>query len=54
VVFIGGGFPEAHAERLEENTPSRKVFLDYIKRGGKLYAECNGLMYLACGRQVGT
>jgi cobyrinic acid a,c-diamide synthase len=39
---------------LRKNKPFRKVLLDYIKRGGKFYAECNGLMYLACGRQVGT
>jgi len=38
---------------LRKNKPI-KVLLDCIKRGGKLYAECNGLMYLACGRQVGT
>jgi cobyrinic acid a,c-diamide synthase len=31
VVFIGGGFPEAHAERLRKNKPLRKILLDHIK-----------------------
>jgi cobyrinic acid a,c-diamide synthase len=38
---------------LRKNKPI-KVLLDYIRGGGKFYAECNGLTYLACGRQVGT
>ncbi|MFN7106280.1 MAG: cobyrinate a,c-diamide synthase, partial [Pyrobaculum sp.] len=46
VVTIGGGFPEVFAERLEKNRPFRKSLLSYIERGGVLYAECGGLMYL--------
>lgn len=46
VVVVGGGFPEMQAERLEKNRPFRKALLEYIQRGGKVYAECGGLMYL--------
>ncbi|MFN3804684.1 MAG: cobyrinate a,c-diamide synthase [Pyrobaculum sp.] len=46
VAIIGGGFPEIFAERLEKNKPFKKSLLSYIERGGVLYAECGGLMYL--------
>ncbi|ABP50788.1 MAG: hydrogenobyrinic acid a,c-diamide synthase (glutamine-hydrolyzing) [Pyrobaculum arsenaticum] len=46
VLIIGGGFPELLAERLERNKAFRKSLLSYIERGGRLYAECGGLMYL--------
>ncbi|ABL87360.1 cobyrinate a,c-diamide synthase / hydrogenobyrinic acid a,c-diamide synthase (glutamine-hydrolysing) [Pyrobaculum islandicum DSM 4184] len=46
VVFIGGGFPESLAEELERNKPFKSSLLKFIERGGKVYAECGGLMYL--------
>ncbi|CCC81083.1 cobyrinic acid a,c-diamide synthase [Thermoproteus tenax Kra 1] len=46
VVFVGGGFPETSAEELERNRAFRSSLLRYIERGGRLYAECGGLMYL--------
>ena len=46
LVIVGGGFPEVYAERLEKNKSFRKSLLEYIQRGGRVYAECGGLMYL--------
>ncbi len=46
VVFIGGGFPEVFAAELSRNKPLFASLRRYVERGGKLYAECGGLMYL--------
>ncbi|ACB39287.1 cobyrinate a,c-diamide synthase [Pyrobaculum neutrophilum] len=53
VVFVGGGFPETSAEELERNRAFRSALLRYVERGGKLYAECGGLMYLTSSIVVG-
>ncbi len=46
-LFIGGGFPETHMQKLEANTNMRKSITDAINQGLPCYAECGGLMYLA-------
>jgi len=46
-LFIGGGFPEAHMEALEQNVSMRTAVRDAIENGLPVYAECGGLMYLA-------
>lgn len=46
-LFIGGGFPETHMERLENNTAFRQQLRQAIENGLPVYAECGGLMYLA-------
>jgi len=46
VVVIGGGFPEIFAEKLEKNKPFKKWLFSYVEKGGRVYAECGGLMYL--------
>lgn len=46
-LFIGGGFPETHMEKLEANTALRQQLKSAIENGLPTYAECGGLMYLA-------
>ncbi len=44
--FIGGGYPELHAEALAANHAARRGLREAIAAGMPAYAECGGLMYL--------
>jgi cobyrinic acid a,c-diamide synthase len=46
-LFIGGGFPETHAEQLANNIGLKQSIKQAIEQGLPVYAECGGLMYLA-------
>lgn len=46
-LYIGGGFPETHAEQLAANTVFKESLLRSVENGLPVYAECGGLMYLA-------
>jgi cobyrinic acid a,c-diamide synthase len=45
-VYVGGGFPEVHAERLAANAAFRRSLREAAAGGLPVYAECGGLMYL--------
>jgi cobyrinic acid a,c-diamide synthase len=45
-VYIGGGFPEVHAERLAAAAAFRRDLREAAAAGLPVYAECGGLMYL--------
>jgi cobyrinic acid a,c-diamide synthase len=45
-LYIGGGYPERHAAELAANTTATTAIRDFCQRGGAVYAECGGLMYL--------
>ena len=46
-LFIGGGFPEINAKRIEKNKTLMKDVKSFIELGNPCYAECGGLMYLS-------
>ncbi|MBW2567986.1 MAG: cobyrinate a,c-diamide synthase [Deltaproteobacteria bacterium] len=45
-LYIGGGFPETHAEELTQNVKFRQELKALAENGLPIYAECGGLMYL--------
>jgi len=45
-LYIGGGFPETHAELLANNVSFRNSLRLEVENGLPVYAECGGLMYL--------
>jgi cobyrinic acid a,c-diamide synthase len=45
-LYIGGGFPETHADRLSRNQNLRRQIKAKADEGLLIYAECGGLMYL--------
>jgi cobyrinic acid a,c-diamide synthase len=48
-VYIGGGYPELHAEALAANRSMREQIAEFAAAGGAVYGECGGLMYLSSG-----
>jgi cobyrinic acid a,c-diamide synthase len=46
MLYLGGGYPELHGERLAGNVAMRTAIRQFAERGGTIYAECGGMMYL--------
>jgi cobyrinic acid a,c-diamide synthase len=45
-LYLGGGYPELHAEALAENQCLKNEIRVYSQTGMPIYAECGGFMYL--------
>ncbi len=52
-LYLGGGYPEAHAAALAANGEMLAAIREYTAAGHPLYAECGGLMYLSQGLVTG-
>ena len=52
LVYLPGGYPEQHLEELRRAERIRKSVYDYAMKGGRIIAECGGMMYL-CKEIVG-
>ena len=46
LLYLPGGYPEKHAEALVANEACREAIRQYALRGGRIVAECGGMMYL--------
>lgn len=46
LLYLPGGYPEKHLEALVRNEACRRAIKDYAERGGRIQAECGGMMYL--------
>ena len=46
LLYLPGGYPEKHLEALVRNEACRRAIKDYAERGGRIVAECGGMMYL--------
>lgn len=46
LLYLPGGYPEKHLEALVKAEATRLVIKDYAERGGRIIAECGGMMYL--------
>lgn len=52
-LYLGGGYPEVHAEALARNRSMRDAIAAFAAAGGPIYAECGGLMLLARAIRTG-
>lgn len=46
MVYLAGGYPELYVKQLSDNTSMLSSIRDYAESGGKILAECGGMMYL--------
>lgn len=51
LLYLPGGYPEKHLEALVANEACRQAIKEFAERGGRIQAECGGMMYL-CERIV--
>ncbi|MBF1066927.1 MAG: cobyrinate a,c-diamide synthase [Porphyromonadaceae bacterium] len=46
LVYLPGGYPEFYLDQLATADQTRLTLRDHVQRGGKILAECGGMMYL--------
>lgn len=50
LLYLAGGYPELHLQQLSENHAMHRAIGDYCKAGGRVIAECGGMMFM--GRAI--
>lgn len=45
-VYLPGGYPELFAREISRNVTMKDSICQYVENGGKMWAECGGLIYL--------
>lgn len=53
LIYLPGGYPELFLPELSENKDMKQALREYCENGGKMLAECGGMMYL-CESITGT
>ena len=48
-LYLPGGYPEKHAAALSKAVRTKASIAEYIERGGRVLAECGGMIYLSTG-----
>ncbi|SFM83525.1 hydrogenobyrinic acid a,c-diamide synthase (glutamine-hydrolysing) /cobyrinate a,c-diamide synthase [Chitinophaga sp. YR627] len=51
ILYLAGGYPELYLEQLSANVTMRESVRAFCEKGGKVIAECGGMMYL--GESIG-
>jgi cobyrinic acid a,c-diamide synthase len=46
LLYLPGGYPEKHLKALVRNEVCRKAIKAFAEKGGRIIAECGGMMYL--------
>jgi cobyrinic acid a,c-diamide synthase len=46
ILYLPGGYPELYTEALSANTFLREAIRTFAAQGGRIYAECGGMIYL--------
>ena len=46
ILYLPGGYPEKHLDALVKAEATRRAIREYAERGGRIIAECGGMMYL--------
>lgn len=46
LLYLPGGYPEKHLDALLKAEATRRAIKEYAERGGRIIAECGGMMYL--------
>ena len=46
LLYLPGGYPEKHIDALVRSEQTRNAIHNYAERGGRIVAECGGMMYL--------
>lgn len=47
LIYLAGGYPELHLKQLSENHALHASLKEYCAKGGRVIAECGGMMFLS-------